>query len=110
MARERLESSGTLAEAVETIRGFVMAPLAALVPLFHAWIGPLRDLAVTMVSPTSDCGGDCKSFADAGLLIPVFTHEPLDCETRTHHTNMDTYEYLHEEHLKQAAVVLASVV
>jgi hypothetical protein len=44
-----------------------MAPLATLLPLFDAGIGSLRDLAVTMLSPTSGCGGDCKWFADAGL-------------------------------------------
>lgn len=90
------------------IRG-VSVGSRTLVPLFQSWIAPLRDLGVTMVSPNSDCGGDCKPFADAGLPVPVFTHDPLDYETRTHHTNMDTYEYLQEDDLKQAAVVLASV-
>lgn len=91
------------------IRG-VSVGRRALVPLFRSWVAPLRDLGVTMVSPHSDCGGDCMPFADAGVPIPVFTHDPLDYETRTHHTNMDTFEYLHEDDLKQAAVAVASVV
>lgn len=105
----RISAVFTLDAGGGRIRG-VSVGSRALVPLFQSWIAPLRDLGVTMVSPNSDCGGDCTPFADAGLPTPVFTHDPLDYETRTHHTNMDVYEYLHEDDLRQAAVVLASVV
>lgn len=105
----RISAVFTLDAGGGRIRG-VSVGSRALVPLFQSWIAPLRDLGVTMVSPNSDYGGDCAPFADAGLPIPVFTHDPLDYETRTHHTNMDVYEYLHEYDLRQAAVVVASVV
>jgi hypothetical protein len=34
----------------------------------------------------------------------------MDYETKTHHTNMDTYERLQEPDLKQMAVIVASFV
>ncbi len=96
----RISAVFTLDAGGARIRG-VSVGSRALVPLFQSWIAPLRDLGVTTVSPNSDCGGDCTPFADAGLPIPVFTHDPLDYETRTHHANMDVYEYLHEDDLTQ---------
>ena len=45
-------------------------------------------------SPRTDCGGHCRPFAEVGLPTAVFRHDPLDYDTRTHHTNMDTYEHL----------------
>ena len=34
----------------------------------------------------------------------------MEYETRTHHTNMDTYDHLSEEDLKQAAVIIVAFV
>jgi carboxypeptidase Q len=36
-----------------------------------------------------------------------FIQDPMDYETRTHHSNMDTYDRLHPLDLEQAAVVEA---
>jgi carboxypeptidase Q len=90
------------------IRG-VSVGTPALAAIFEPWVASLRDLGMTMVSPNSDCGGDCRPFAEVGLPTPVFTHDPLDYETRTHHTNMDTYEHLIPDDLRQAAVVVATM-
>jgi Peptidase family M28 len=91
-----------------SIRG-VSVGNAALVPIFERWVAPLRDLGVTMVAPQSDCGGDCRPFAEVGIPTPVFKHDPLDYDTRTHHTNMDTYEHLIANDLRQAAIVVATL-
>lgn len=36
-----------------------------------------------------------------------FIQDPLDYETRTHHYNMDVYERVVEEDMKQAACIMA---
>jgi carboxypeptidase Q len=90
------------------IRG-VSVGSAALVPMFQQWIAPLRDLGVTMVSARSDCGGDCRPFEQAGIPTPIFKQDPLDYSSRTHHTNMDTYEHLLAEDLRQAATIVATL-
>ena len=90
------------------IRG-VSAGHADLVPIFQSWMAPLRDLGVTMVAPASDCGGDCRPFAEVGIPSPVFKQDPLDYSARTHHTNMDMYEYLVPDDVRQAALVVAAM-
>jgi hypothetical protein len=62
-----------------------------------------------MVADRADCGGDCQTFAQVGIPTPSFKQDPLDYASRTHHTNMDTYEHLIPEDLKQAAIVVATV-
>jgi carboxypeptidase Q len=81
----------------------------ALVPIFQRWVAPLADLGMTMVGPREDCGGDCRPFMDAGIPTPSFKQDPLEYDTRTHHTNMDTYERLVAADLQQAAVVVATM-
>jgi len=39
-----------------------------------------------------------------------FIQDPLEYETRTHHSNMDVYDRLQPEDLKQMAVIVASFV
>ena len=90
-------------------RGVGVSGNAALVPIFQQWIEPLKDLGVAVVTQRSSCLSDCKPFADAGIPAPILVQDPLEFETRTHHTNADTYERLIEADLKQAAVVVATL-
>ncbi len=55
-------------------------------------------------------GTDHQSFDAVGLPGFQFIQDPVDYNARTHHTNMDTYERLQEDDLKQAAVIVASFV
>jgi hypothetical protein len=105
----RISAIFTLDAGGGRIRG-ISVGTPALAAIFEPWVVPLRDLGVTMVSPRTDCGGDCRPFAEVGLPTPVFRHDPLDYDTRTHHTNMDTYEHLIPDDLRQAAVVVATMV
>jgi len=38
-----------------------------------------------------------------------FIQDPLDYESRVHHTNLDTFDHLRALDLRQAAVILATV-
>jgi carboxypeptidase Q len=104
----RISAVFTLDAGGGRIRG-VSVGTPALAAVFQPWLAPLEDLGVTMVSARTDCGGDCRPFAEVGLPTPVFRHDPLDYDTRTHHTNMDTYEHLVPDDLRQAAVVVATM-
>lgn len=104
----RISAVYTLDVGGGRIRG-VSTGNPALVPIFKEWMTPLSDLGATMVAPRSDCGGDCWTFEQLGIPTPSFKQDPLDYDSRTHHTNMDTFEHLIEEDLKQAAVVVATV-
>ena len=59
-------------------------------------------------SPTGTRGGRTTSPTDAvGLPGFQFIQDPMDYETRTHHSDMDTVDRLHPLDLEQAAVVEA---
>jgi carboxypeptidase Q len=87
----------------------IAAGHAALVPVFTPWIAPLKDLGVEVVAARGVCAGDCRPFARAGIPTPAFIQDPLEYATRTHHTNMDTLERLIPDDLRQAAIVMATV-
>ena len=80
---------------------------AAIVPIFQQWIAPLKDLGVTTVTMRPSGSSDQDSFDNVGLPGFQFIQDPRDYETRSVHTNQDTYERLSPEDLKQAAVVEA---
>ena len=59
----------------------------------------------------SNTGGtDHQSFDGVGIPGFQFIQDPIEYDTRTHHTNMDTYDHLVPEDLKQAATVIAAFV
>ena len=75
--------------------------------IFAEWMKPLADLGMTTTSMESGDGSDHAPFQKAGLPGFGFLQTQRDYQSRTHHTNLDTYEHLSEPDLKQAAVVEA---
>jgi carboxypeptidase Q len=88
-------------------RGIYTQGNAAVDHIFEQWIAPLRDLGVTTITNRNTGGTDHLSFDAVGIPGFQFIQDPLDYETRTHHSNMDTYERLQPADLKQLAVVEA---
>jgi carboxypeptidase Q len=62
---------------------------------------------VTTITNRNTGGTDHLSFDAVGIPGFQFIQDPMDYETRTHHSNMDTYERLQPADLKQLAVVEA---
>lgn len=92
------------------IRGINLQGNAAARPVFETLLAPFADLGVTAVSIRNVGSTDHMSFASVGIPAFQFIQDPLDYDSRTHHTALDTADYLIEDDLKQAAVVLASLV
>jgi carboxypeptidase Q len=89
------------------IRGVYTQGNAAVDHIFEQWIAPLKDLGVTTISNRSVGGTDHLSFDAVGIPGFQFIQDPMDYATRTHHSDMDTYEHLQPADLKQIAVVEA---
>ncbi|UOQ74519.1 M28 family metallopeptidase [Hymenobacter cellulosilyticus] len=92
------------------IRGIYTQGNEAVMPIFSQWLKPLAEMGATTVTKRNTGGTDHLSFDAVGLPGFQFIQDPLDYGTRTHHTNMDTYERLPPNDLKQAAVVVATFV
>jgi len=89
------------------IRGVYLQKNAAIAPIFEQWIEPLKDLGVTTLTLRNTGGTDHEAFDAVGIPGFQFIQDPLDYDSRSHHSNMDTYERLSQQDLAQAAVVEA---
>jgi len=76
-------------------------------PLFEQWIEPFRDLGMTHLIPGNSGGSDHMTFIDAGLPGFKWINDPIEYFSAIHHTNMDLYDRIVEDDLKQAAVINA---
>jgi carboxypeptidase Q len=92
------------------IRGVFMQDNAAVEPIFKAWMEPFKDLGMTTLTMRNTGGTDHLSFDAVGIPGFQFIQDPIEYETRTHHSNMDVYDRLQPDDLKQAAVIVASFV
>ncbi len=92
------------------IRGVYMQENEAVAPIFEAWIKPFKDLGMTTLTMRNTGGTDHLSFDAVGIPGFQFIQDPIEYETRTHHSNMDVYDRLQPEDLKQISVIVASFV
>jgi len=104
---ETLDAYYNLDNGTGKIRGVYTQDNQPIGPIFAQWIAPLKDLGVTTISYRNTGGTDHLSFDAVGLPGFQFIQDPMDYETRTHHSDMDTYDRLHAFDLEQAAVVEA---
>ena len=65
---------------------------------------------INVTSSRNTGGTDSTSFNHAGLPGVGFQQDPIEYMALTHHTNLDTYERMIPEDVKEAAVVVASAV
>jgi Zn-dependent M28 family amino/carboxypeptidase len=109
-AHAKLSAYFNLDNGTGKVRGIYTQRNAAALPIFRAWIEPLRDLGVETVTNRSTGGTDHQAFDGVGLSGFQFIQDQADYSTRTHHTNMDVYDRLQKADLMQASVVMASFV
>ncbi|MET4106851.1 M20/M25/M40 family metallo-hydrolase [Hymenobacter sp. UYP22] len=107
---EKLAAYFNLDNGAGKIRGIYAQGNEAAAPIFREWLQPFADMGATTVTLRNTGGTDHLSFDAVGLPGFQFIQDPLDYGTRTHHTNMDTYERLPADDMRQASVVVASFV
>ena len=76
-------------------------------------VASLKDLGVlgAITTRSRQRGGtDSTSFNDAGLPGINVIQDPIQYQSYTWHTNLDTYERIVEDDVKKAAIVIASTV
>ena len=105
------------------VRGIYMQGNEEVRPIFRAWFGPFRDmigvgpapanprdLPVATLSISNTGGTDHLSFDGVGLPGFQFIQDQIEYDTRTHHSNMDVYDRIQEDDMKQAATIMAAFV
>jgi hypothetical protein len=89
------------------IRGIWMQSNTAVKPIFEAWTRPLKDLGVEILGPRSVSQTDHTRFDTVGVPAFQFVQERYEYNSRTHHSNMDVYDRVQVEDMKQIATVAA---
>lgn len=92
------------------IRGVYMQGNEAVRPIFSKWLEPFADMDAKTLTIDNTGGTDHLAFDAVGVPGFQFIQDQVEYNTRTHHTNMDTYDHLVADDLKQAAVIIASFV
>lgn len=90
------------------IRGVYLQGNDMVAPIFRAWMQPFHDLGMQTLTIRDTGGTDHLSFDAVGLPGFQFIQDPLDYETRTHHSNEDFYERAQPWDLQRDAVIVAS--
>lgn len=93
------------------IRGIYLQGNEEAGPIFEEWFKPYGDIMENTTITVRNTGGtDHLGFDAVGIPGFQFIQDPIEYSTRSHHTNMDTYERLVIDDLKQIATIVAGFV
>jgi carboxypeptidase Q len=90
------------------IRGVYMQGNTAIKPIFEAWMAPFKSMGMTTLAERSAGNTDHSTFDSIGLPGFQFIQDPIEYDTRTHHSNQDTFERLQKDDLMKNAAIVAS--
>jgi len=92
------------------IRGIYLQGNEMARPIFEAWFAAIKDLTPGVITIRDTGGTDHQSYDRVGLPGFQFIQDPMDYDTRTHHSNMDVYDRIQPTDMEQMAIVEAAFV
>jgi carboxypeptidase Q len=92
------------------IRGIYLQGNEMVRPIFEAWFAALKDLTPGVITIRDTGGTDHQSYDRVGLPGFQFIQDPMDYDTRTHHSNMDVYDRIQAADMEQMAIIEAAFV
>ena len=107
---EKFDAYFNLDNGTGKIRGVYLQGNEAVRPLFRQWLMPFRDLGAQTLSISNTGGTDHLSFDRIGLPGFQFIQDEIEYDTRTHHSNMDVFDRIQADDMKQAATIMAAFV
>jgi hypothetical protein len=106
---EKLSAYYNLDNGTGKIRGVFLQGNEAARPIFEAFLKPFAYLGAGTLTILNTGGTDHLVFDAVGLPGFQFIQDPIDYNTRIHHTNLDVMEGVIEDDLKTDAVIIASL-
>jgi hypothetical protein len=93
------------------IRGIYTEGNLSVVGQLREWLSPFgASMGAGSLVAENTGGTDHVFLSRLGLPAFQFIQDELDYDSRVHHSDLDTYDHLRIEDMKQAAVVMATVV
>jgi hypothetical protein len=107
-AYEKISGYFNLDNGTGKIRGVYCERNDAVMPIFKEWLKPFNDLGATIVTRSATGGTDHQSFDGIGIPGFQFVQDEIEYDARTHHSNMDVFDRIQADDMKQAATVMAA--
>jgi len=92
------------------IRGVYLQGNERVRPIFQAWLAPFNEMGAATLTSAGIFSTDHNSFDEVGLPGFQFIRDFMENNPRTAHTNMDVYDHVLADDLKQAAAIAATFV
>ena len=109
-SHEKFSSYFNIDNGTGKVRGIYLQNNAACKEIFEQWFAPLKDITNGTITISNTGGTDHQAFDGVGLPGFQFIQDPIEYDTRTHHSNMDVLDHVSEEDLKQIATIVATFV
>lgn len=106
-AQKKVSAYYNMDNGTGKLRGVYLQGNQAVSPIFREWLKPFRDMDASTLSIANTGGTDHLAFDMAGIPGFQFIQEPISYATKTHHSNMDNFDHLVADDLKQAATIIA---
>lgn len=109
-AQKKISAYYNLDNGTGKIRGIYLQGNEQVAEIFRGWLEPFHDLEANVVTLKNTGGTDHLAFDGSGIPAFQFIQDPIAYSSRTHHSNMDNWDHLVEDDLKQAATIVAAFV
>jgi carboxypeptidase Q len=113
---EKFDAYFNLDNGTGKIRGVYLQGNEDVRAIFRQWLIPFRDApgqnvwGAQTLSISNTGGTDHLSFDRIGLPGFQFIQDEIEYDTRTHHSNMDVFDRIQTDDMKQAATIMAAFV
>ena len=108
--QEKVSAYYNLDNGTGKIRGIYLQGNEGVRGIFREWLDPFADLEASTITASNTGGTDHLAFDAVGIPGFQFLQDPISYGTRTHHSNMDHFDHLVLDDLKQAATIVATFV
>lgn len=106
-AQKKISGYFNMDNGTGKLRGVYLQGNQAVSPIFREWLKPFHEMGASTLSLSNTGGTDHLAFDAAGIPGFQFIQEPISYSTKTHHSNMDNFDHLVADDLKQAATIIA---
>jgi hypothetical protein len=106
-AYEKFSAYYNLDNGTGRIRGVYMQGNEGVRPLFRQWLVPFKEMGASVLTSANTSGTDHLSFDAIGLPGFQFIQDEIEYDTRTHHSNQDTFDRIQADDMKQASTIMA---
>ncbi len=105
---DKLSAYYNLDNGTGKVRGVFAQSNPAVVPIFQSWLAPFSDLGATTVTLRNTGSTDHIPFDRIGLPGFQYIQDGIEYFARTHHSNMDVFDRIQADDMKEASVLMAA--